>query len=161
MCIPHEFIQLNHLIHAQKMHVSEKHGVIFYLYQSAFVCVRAAVSPVWSMKDSDSDWAELRPIERVCVQLIEFMSEFFLSCRMSGGKLSCISLRHPSHCKSLWVSPDCPQCGGKMAWLLFLRPLPVTENSARLWHVRSKNTQQWLSRKTCVPSIAELYTRLS
>lgn len=68
------------------------------------MCV-LAVSPAGSMTDSDSDWVELWPIERGSVQLIEFMSEYFLSCRLSFGKLSCIHLQHPRHCKSPRIAP--------------------------------------------------------
>lgn len=81
-------------------------GTIFIFGPSRSALVCAAVSPAGSMTDSDRDWAELWPIERGGVQLIEFMSEYFLSCRLSGGTLSCIHLQHPSHCKSQWVSPD-------------------------------------------------------
>lgn len=81
-------------------------GAIFISVLSCSALVCAAVAPAGSMTDSDRDWAELWPIERGGVQLIEFMSEYFLSCRLSGGTLSCIHLQHPSHCKSQWVSPD-------------------------------------------------------
>lgn len=75
--------------------------------------VRACVCAAVNMTDSRSDWAELWPIERerASVQLIEFMSKYFLSCHLSSGELNCIHLMHPSRSKS-WISLNSAPHGG-------------------------------------------------
>lgn len=58
MSTSHEFKQLAHLIHKKIMHITylETVKVLFSTSTSLLLC--AANSPVGSMTDSDSDWAE-------------------------------------------------------------------------------------------------------
>lgn len=87
-----------HFSAVKKKKKSQECRIDVFPSPSLLECVQ--LSPAGSMTDSDGDWAELGPIERGCVQLIEFMSEYFLSCRLSSGKPSCIHLEYCSHCKS-------------------------------------------------------------
>lgn len=81
------------------------------VFVSVYVCVCVHATG-GSVTDSYSDWAELCPIERGCVQLIEFMSEYFLSCRLSGGILGCIHL----HCPATVNLCDCLQILPSVLW---------------------------------------------
>lgn len=103
-------------------------------------CVWACCSfSCGSMTDSYSDWAELCPIERGCVQLIEFTFEYFLSCRLSSGMLGCIHLRRRATV-NLWLSPHSTFSVVVISSIALLWSLPVTENSPPLSHVTLKKT---------------------
>lgn len=102
--------------------------------------LRELLPPAESMTDSDSDWAELAPIERDGVQLIEFMSEYVLSRRLSGGKRSCIYLRRCSHCKSPWMSQDFALNGlARCRRHRFLWSLEISLPQWSVWHFQNED----------------------